>query len=473
MPDASTPNASTPNASSPPDAPADALVADAQALYRAAVRRVQADRVLPADRLADALAPLPTAVRVAAFGKAALAMAGVAERHLQSRRGEGAVSGVAVVPDGYRDTLPSHLPAPRHIDVLTGGHPLPSAASEKAGQCLRQMADASGPGDLLLVLISGGGTALTSAPAGDLHVDDLRTTYQLLLHGGVGIHDANVVRKHLTQIGGGQLARAAAPARIVALAVSDVPGDDLSTIASGPTVPDASTYAGAMRVLYRNGLWREVPEAVREHLAAGANRRRPETPPADAPCFERATTRLVATNQTALSAMQEEAESRGYRVAQVKSGIEGEARDVGAQMAHTVQEASLDRPTCWLWGGESTVTVTGSGHGGRNQEVALGAARVLAASDANPDSQETNAPHVVLLSGGTDGVDGPTDAAGAWVTPATVRRAHSNGLDLADHLERNDAYPALDTLNALLRPGPTHTNVMDVAVALAIPRSDA
>ena len=384
-----------------------------------------------------------------------MAMAGVVEAHML----DVTVEGDAVVPPGYRHTLPSDGPAPHHVDVIEGGHPLPTTNSARAGERLLQRATACTDDDVLLVLLSGGGTALVSSPAGALHTDDLRTTYKQLLEGGVSIHDANIVRKHLTTAGGGQLTRAAAPASVRALVLSDVPGNDLSTIASGPTVPDPSTYADALRVLYRNGLWHTIPEAVRTHLADGAHGRIPDTPDASHDAFQTSETVLLGTNQTALDAAASEAQARGYRVAHIGHDIQGEARAVGANWASRVLDTDVQSPTCWLWGGETTVTVTGSGIGGRNQEVALGAAQVL---------EGARLP-VVVLSGGTDGIDGPTDAAGAWATPMTIRRAREQGLDPDSALARNDAYPVFDALDALLQTGPTHTNVMDLGIALCGP----
>jgi hydroxypyruvate reductase len=431
---------------------------DARAIFNAAVRRVQADRLLDADRI-KTIVPNDLdrydRVVVVGMGKAAMAMAGVVEDHLGDRIDGGTV----IVPEGYSGTLPQRLPAPQRVDVATGGHPVPTNRGVRAAQRLRAHAEEAGPDDLLLVLISGGGTALSTLPAEDLHLDDLRHTFRLLLRSGAGIQDVNVVRKHLTQLGGGQLAEAADPAHVVALVVSDVVGDDLSTIASGPTVPDPSTFADAMRVLYRRGLWHDVATPIREHLSAGANGRRPETPSDDAPCFATARTALVGSNSVALQAAQEAAVECGYDARIVDATVEGEARDVGRRHVQTMREAAVSTPTCWLWGGETTVTVTGEGRGGRNQEVALGAALEL-----DGDSHDT-----VFLSAGTDGIDGPTDAAGAWATPATVAQAREQGLDPQVHLDRNDAYSFFDALDQLLRPGPTHTNVMDVHVGLVDP----
>jgi len=434
------------------------LLEDARDLFLAAVRRVQADRLLggidlrgPGERSIETY----DAVRVAGMGKAAMAMAGV----LEDRWGEQVQEGVVVVPKGAPDTYPERLPTPEQIHVIEGGHPLPTDGSVRAGRRLLEQARAAGAGDLMLVPVSGGGTALSSLPVDAVDLADLRTTYHRLLTGGVPIVSANVVRKHLTTVGGGQLAQAAHPAEVWALVVSDVVGNDLPTIASGPTVPDPSTYEEAMQVLYRHGLWHDVPGPVRDHLAEGARGRHPETPDAEAACFASTSTSLVGSNDTALAAARDAAEARGYDVRLVRSGVEGEARSVAQAHVGNMMTASLDAPTCWLWGGEPTVTVEGDGKGGRNQELALSAGLAL-------DGAERR---TILLSGGTDGVDGPTDAAGAWATPETAEAGREAGLDPREHLEDNDAYSFFDALGQLLRPGPTHTNVMDVHVGLVDP----
>jgi hydroxypyruvate reductase len=382
-----------------------------------------------------------------------MAMAGVVEERLEGLVDEG----VVIVPEGDPDTYPEHFPAPSTVIVNEGGHPIPSQGSIRGARRILEQAEAAGEEDLLIVLISGGGTALSTLPREGIDLYDLKTTYHHLLTGGVDIHGANAVRKHLTQVGGGQLARAAHPADVVAPIVSDVVGDDISVIASGPTAPDSSTYEDAMQVLYQNGLWHDVPAPIRSHLAEGARGTRPETPGSEADCFERTKNTVVGTNRTALDAAKEAAESRGYKVASIKEDVSGEACTVGEQHARTLLRESSARPTCWLWGGESTVTVTGDGKGGRNQEVALGAALAL------EDTEQS----AVLLSGGTDGIDGPTDAAGAWATSETAADARTAGHDPETHLAENDAYPLFDALGQLIRTGPTHTNVMDVQVGLA------
>lgn len=394
-------------------------------------------------------------LRVVGMGKAALAMAGVLEQQLEKQlRG-----GVVVVPEGYPKTYPEEFPVPSEISVVEGGHPVPSTGSVRGARRILEHAQASGDDDLLLALISGGGTALSTLPAEGIELADLQQTYHQLLRAGVDIHRMNAVRKHLTQVGGGQLAQCAHPAEVVSLIVSDVVGNDLAVIASGPTAPDLSTYEDALRVLYETDLWHEVPASVRTHLADGARGRRPDTPGSGAECFEQTTNMLLGTNRTALAAARAEAKARGYTVSVLQDGVEGEARTVGRGHAQQMTDATPSEPTCWLWGGETTVTVTGDGTGGRNQEVALAGALLL---------EEGPAP-AVFLSGGTDGIDGPTDAAGAWATSKTAAAAREAGYDPQAHLDDNNSYELFDALDQLIRTGPTHTNVMDLQVGLVDP----
>ena len=433
-------------------------VRDAKALFRAAVRRVQADRLLGAPSPGEWTRGAPgdyDRVRAVGMGKAAMAMAG----SLEARCSGWVDEGIVLVPEGYPEAFPDRLPTPTAIDVQVGGHPLPSAEGVRGARQLRAQAEAASDGELLLVLVSGGGTALSTLPVEALDLADLRTTYQQLLRAGVPIGPANAVRKHLTMLGGGQLAQAAAPADVAGLVVSDVVGNNLATVASGPTVPDPTTYEDAVRALYQYDLWHDVPESVRTHLADGANGHHAETPSAGAPCFEGARTTLIGTNERALEAARAAATERGYEVRAVTPGVTGEARTVGTDHARCLCSEDVKRPTCWIWGGEPTVTVTGDGMGGRNQEVVLSAAQVLDGS-----SREA-----VFLSGGTDGIDGPTDAAGAWATPSTAHRAREAGYDPGAHLDRNDSYPLFDALDQLLRTGPTHTNVMDIHIGLVRP----
>lgn len=431
----------------------DELERHAQAVFAAALDAVRPSALLAELDVQD-LPERPLAdyrqVRVVGAGKAAMAMAGALESRLEGA----AWDGIVTVPHGYPETLPPSERAPARIAVQTAGHPVPDEASAQAGTDALHLAEPLTGEDLLIVLLSGGGSALWFAPVEDVPLAEAQATVQLLLASGADIAEINAVRKHLARVGGGQLARAAAPAEVLALLLSDVVGDDPSVIASGPTVPDPSTFPDALGVLARHGLSARVPPSVRQWLERGARGDAAETPKPGDPAFARVTTHLLGSNRDALVAAARHAEELGYTVRLSDEPLTGEAREAGRRLAREALAAPAG--TCLLWGGETTVTVAGAGRGGRNQELALAAALELEGADRP----------IVLLSGGTDGIDGPTDAAGGWVTPATASAARALDLDPEDHLARNDAYPLLDALGQLLRPGPTHTNVMDVQVAL-------
>lgn len=437
------------------------LARDARRVFDAAVRAVQAPALLGALDL-DALAGRPVAsfdrVVVVGAGKASVPLAGALDERLGA---EARVEGAVVVPTGYAATLPRDLPRPSRIAVTEAGHPVPTPASAAAAGAALALAEAAGPDDLVVALVSGGGSALWGLPPAGVSLDDVRQTTRLLLEAGVPIDGINAARKHLSRISGGRLALAAAPARVLALVLSDVVGDDPAVIASGPTVPDPTTVADALAVLRDAGLMDAVPAPVRRHLEASAAGEVAGTPGPEHPAFGAVTTRVIGTNGAALDAAAREAARLGYAVERVEREVEGEAREVGRRIAEAALALPADRPACRLWGGETTVTVTGAGRGGRNQEVALAAALHLDRAEAD----------AVVLSGGTDGVDGPTDAAGGWASPRTADAARRAGLDPAARLADNDAYAALDAAGALVRTGPTHTNVADVIVALGAPRS--
>lgn len=445
--------------------PTSDLVRDARAVFAAATASVRPTALL--DRVD--LGPLDGYRRVVLVGagKAAMAMAGALEARLGGRIDEGLV----VVPYGYRETFPSDAPAPRRVEVVEALHPVPDEAGVRAARRTLTLAEALRPDDLLLVALSGGGSALwpafgSSSPLGPnaappLPLADVQWTFRLLLQSGADIHAINTVRRHLSQIGGGKLARVAYPASVLTLVISDVVGDDLAAIASGPTVPDPTTFADAVAVLERYDLLERVSAPIRDHLLWGMDQ--PMALP-ERPVLDRARTLLIGSNADALAAAQAEAERRGYAVCAHRAPSTGEARAVGREQARAALDLHPARPTCLLWGGETTVTVTGDGRGGRNQELALAAALEL--DGANREGTERD---IVLLSAGTDGIDGPTDAAGAWARSRTVAEAHALGLDAADHLARNNAYPIFDAVGGLVRTGPTHTNVMDLQVALILP----
>jgi hydroxypyruvate reductase len=446
-----------------------ALVDDARRIHAAAVAGALPDALLP--RLLarvgrDGLAPRALAdyarVTVVGAGKAALATAGAVERALAGS-GLRALAGEVVVPHGYAARVPPGVRPPATIAVREAAHPLPDAHGEAAARAALARAAACGPDDLLLVLLSGGASALWAAPAPGVPADAMRATIARLQRAGADIAAVNTVRRQLGLLGGGRLA-AATRADVATLVLSDVVGDDPGVVGSGPTVPDRTTAADAIRVLRAHDAWAAAPEAVRARLLH-APRAEHERRTSGA-----RTLHLLGGVGDALAAARAAAGRLGYDATVLGAALRGEARDAGRMVARAAiaRAIAARRPTCLLWGGETTVTVRGAGRGGRNQELALAAA--LALDDAVRAGILDGDARIVVLSGGTDGIDGPTDAAGAWATPRTIADARARGLDAARALADNDAYGFLDAAGALLRTGPTHTNVMDVQLALLHPR---
>lgn len=387
-------------------------------------------------------------------GKASARMAQAAEAAL----GDLVTDGLVVVKTG-------HGAPTRAVEVAEAAHPVPDEAGQRGAERLARLVDEADGSTLVVVLISGGGSALTPLPAEGITLGEKQAVTDLLLGAGADIGEMNALRKHLSALKGGQLARRAAPAPVLALILSDVVGDRLDVIASGPTVPDPTTFAVAAAVLRRRGLWSRVPEAVRRRLERGEAGELDETPKPGDRCFDRSRHLLVGTNAAALQACCEAARARGFSPLLLASTIEGETREVArvhGSIARELRRAGEGRtgrpvvpPACLVSGGETTVTIRGQGLGGRNQEFALAAAHDIEGQQA-----------MVILSAGTDGTDGPTDAAGAVVAGDTLARARAAGLDPRHHLDENDAYPLFDALDDLIRTGPTHTNVMDIHLAL-------
>jgi glycerate 2-kinase len=398
---------------------------------------------------ADVVAPLQraAAVDVVAAGKAAAVMlnafasgTSVPTRHLL----------------GIGPGRPSVLPV--GTDWHEAGHPLPTDGSVRAARRALEIAAQAGPSDLLMVLLSGGGSALMALPAATLSLADKQIAARTLMEQGADIHELNTVRKHLSAIKGGQLAAATA-ASVMTLAVSDVVGDDLSVIASGPTVPDDSTFAGALAVLDRRGGRDRYPAAVASRLLQGAAGAIAETPKTGDERLARATARVIGPQRGAIDGAARAAESLGYHVHIVREPVTGEARVSAADHVTKVAEAvrSLPRPVCVVASGETTVTVTGGGKGGRNQEFAFTMAQSLDALGAD----------VAAASVGTDGIDGPTDAAGAIVDRTTFDRARAAGIGRPEqYLQDNNTYAFFDALGDLIRTGPTSTNVGDLQLIL-------
>jgi glycerate 2-kinase len=350
------------------------------------------------------------------------------------------------------------------------GHPVPDERSVAAARGALQVAQRAADNDVLIVLLSGGASALMALPAEGLTLEDKQETVRRLLKGGASIHELNTTRKHLSAIKGGRLA-ASTRAAVVTLAVSDVVGDDLSVIGSGPTMPDPSTFDDALSVLDARGGRASYPPAVVAHLARGSQGEIEETPQPDDARLQRSVARIIGGRMTAVAGAVEAARSRGYHVHTIDAPIVGEARHAPVLFAGEVRQAlaRLTPPLCVVGSGETTVHVTGDGLGGRNQEFALAMLRRL------PELM-TSAPHqapaaaseidAVFGSIGTDGIDGPTDAAGAIIDATTTTRASARGLDPRGYLRNNDSYHFFSALGDLLHTGPTGTNVGDVQVAL-------
>lgn len=423
-------------------------------MLRAAFRRGVA-AVLPAEVLPPHLPPLPKGrLLVLGAGKAAAAMAQVVEQHY-GRPLEGLVV-----------TRYGHAPPLMHLELLEAGHPLPDANGLAASAKMLELARGLGPDDLLLCLLSGGGSALLTAPEGVTLAQKTDVT-RALLRSGADIHEINTVRKHLSNIKGGRLAAAAAPARVVSLVISDVPGDDPSSIASGPTAPDPGTFVEALAVLGRYRL--DFP-VVRRHLEAGAAGDLPETPKPGDPLFERVDNRVVASAQGMLEAVAAFFAERGIHPVILSASLTGEAREaakfhaaLARQIAQHGQPAR--RPCVLISGGETTVTVRGQGRGGRNGEFLL--ALALELTERNPGGMG-GLPDVYALAADSDGIDGSEDNAGAIIGPDALSAALSkvSRREAREYLEKNDSYGFFTATGGLLVTGPTYTNVNDLRIIL-------
>ncbi len=387
-------------------------------------------------------------VLLVSIGKAGRAMATAAADLL----GAELQRGVVVVKDGPPATS---VIDPR-LELHIAGHPVPDASSVIAAQAVADLLADTTPADLVLALISGGGSALLSLPAPGVTLADLQELTRALLACGATIGAINTLRKHLDQVKGGGLARLAAPAPIATLILSDVVGSPLDVIASGPTVPDASSFSDAWAILERYDLLAQTPQAIRTHLEAGLRGAVAETPKPGAALFQQVQNLLIGSNVQAAQAAQAAAQAAGMHTMLLTTFLEGEARVAGQFLAAIAREIvtsgnPIPAPACIIVGGETTVTLRGLGRGGRNQELALAAAFGLSGLEG-----------VAIVALATDGGDGPTDAAGAVASGATLARANLAGLDAAAHLAANDAYPFFAALGDLLLPGPTGTNVNDL-----------
>jgi hydroxypyruvate reductase len=385
-------------------------------------------------------------IYVIGAGKAGASMAHAAERVLGRRIAAGLIN----VKDGPASRSTSR------IELSPCGHPMPDARGVAGAERIAQIAAAAGKDDLVVCLISGGASALMPLPAAGITLEEKQATTRLLLACGANIHEINTIRKHISRIKGGQLARLAAPAAVESLLLSDVIGDDLDVIGSGPTAPDASTFAAAAEVLDRYGIRARVPAAVKQRIEAGQRGELPETPKPGDPIFQRVRNTVVGGNRLALAAAARHARRLGFRTLVLSSQVQGETREIARMHAAIAREIVASgqpakAPACIVTGGETTVTLKGEGLGGRNQEFVLAAAIDIAGLK-----------NAVVFSAGTDGSDGPTDAAGAVADGQTLRR----NPDARRYLDENNSYRYFESLGDLVITGPTNTNVMDVRIML-------
>ena len=430
--------------------PALRLRAALEGAYREALRSVDPERLVDAalrlgrggvgERLRDA-----SRVHLLAVGKAAAPMARAAEDQLGGRLAHS----LAVVPRGYGLDL-------SRTRILEASHPVPDASSLLAANAARELAVAVRPGECLLVLLSGGASSLLALPAPGIGLQDLARTTSLLLAAGTPIESLNAVRKHLSALAGGRLALCCAAGRVEVLLISDVPSDAIDVIGSGPFAADASSYGDALDCVRERGLFADLPPAVRDDLLAGVAGRRPETPAPGDPRLRGVHHTLLASNATARAAACVALRARGWRCFEFPEPFTGEASRVGGALASLARATRESARQCFVAGGESRVRVQGSGRGGRSQELALAAALGLQGLE-----------EWAILAAGTDGRDGPTDAAGAFADGGTVTRGRALGLDAACALEENDSHGFFAREGGVFRTGATRTNVMDLALLAA------
>jgi len=388
-------------------------------------------------------------VFLAGAGKASASMASALEQIF----GDWITQGMITAKYGH--ALPLKKTA-----IIEAGHPIPDQQGFEGAKKIQALVRASGPEDLVIFLLSGGGSALLPLPVDGITLEEKQHVTQLLLECGADIGEINTIRKHISQMKGGWLARWAYPSTVIAFILSDVVGDPLDVIGSGPTVPDPSTYEDAWEILRKFDLIHKVAPSIQKHLSMGREKKVQETPKPGEPVFEKVYNMIIGSNIIALRAGEHEASSLGLHTVILSSSIVGDTKEAARFHSAIAKEAlssghPLRRPACIISGGETTVTIKGSGLGGRNQEFALATALEIQGFEK-----------IVVLSGGTDGTDGPTDAAGAIADHTTVERARGMGLSPKAYLENNDSYSFFQRLGDLLITGPTHTNVMDVRIFL-------
>jgi len=388
-------------------------------------------------------------VMVVGAGKAGASMAAALEGVL----GPSITGGMVITKYGHGLML-------KTVSLTEAGHPIPDDSGVEGSGRILDLLKNAGEKDLILCVISGGGSALLPMPVAGISLHDKQEATQVLLDCGADIHEINIIRKHLSAIKGGRLAEAAFPATLVTVILSDVIGDNLDAIASGPTVPDRSTFTDCMKIVDKYSLKDKLPPSVVAHLERGANKGVPETPKPGNRVFDKTFPIIIGSCSLSVSSAQQKARELGYETIILSSSIEGETRDVAKVHAAIAKEIlksgnPVSTPGCIVSGGETTVTIRGNGLGGRNMEFVLAAAIEIDGLDG-----------ITLLSGGTDGTDGPTDAAGAIADGSTVRTALEGGVDAGEYLRNNDSYHFFETTGDLLITGPTMTNVMDLRIVL-------
>jgi len=393
-------------------------------------------------------------VLVIGGGKATSGMALETEQIL-----DGWITGGSVNIPAYTKPWPKS----KKINFNPASHPIPSEDGVRGVKNMLRLVGKASEEDLVICLISGGGSAIMPLPSSGILLSDEQKTTSLLLKSGAKIDEINAVRKHLSDFKGGRLAENLYPATVLSLIISDVVGDKLESVASGPTVPDDTTYADAYTILQERGLWRTVPSSVRNRIQKGKEGKLPETPKRSSRIFKRVHNLLVGTNKESCQAVAEVFEKRGYHSLILSTRLQGESREVGKILAGIcidIRENQLPvaPPAALVAGGETTVTVHGKGRGGRNQEVVLSAALSIRGN-----------PAILVSSIGTDGVDGPTDAAGAVADGSTFERGLRIHMDPDSYLRENDSFPFFERLNDLVTTGPTGTNVNDIFIAIVGP----
>jgi glycerate 2-kinase len=441
------------------------LHADAKAIFAAAIDAVDAQKAVArhlsldtsngilriGDDLRLSLSDFKR-VYIVGAGKAAAPMAVAVEQIISP----------IITPQGTINVKYGHTsPSPRFVSLNECGHPLPDSAGVIGTRRIEDILDQLTELDILFVLVSGGASALLPAPADGITLEEKQCATDLLLRAGADIYELNSVRKHLSKLKGGQLAKRASPATVVSLILSDVIGDRLDVIGSGITVPDPTTFEDAVNVFRKYGLVEAAPAAIMQRITQGAGGKLEETPKDNRSISGPVYNVVVGSNRLAIQSAAQTAHALGYQALVLSSTLQGETREVARVHAEILREVvssgnPIPFPACLLSGGETTVTVRGSGKGGRNQEFSLAAAIAMA-----------GLPNAVILAAGTDGTDGPTDAAGAAIDGTTVARAAALGMSAVEHLSRNDSYPILDALGQLLKTGSTGTNVMDLNIMLA------